>query len=600
MATPRFGLETEMHSFTLTFKRSDSEEVIFWKAPPNLGPNNTPKLDTTMIGAFPILVPLDDTTYKPAGQPDTNVIWAADWGLRAVGDAFGTETVYRIVPKISPTELQPFTLGKCTVELQTAAQEVTNVDYWVFARRCIQTFRNTMTNFSSATFPLDSDLVVASPKIDRWFPLDDFVAAYNATVDAIQAPNGFQRNKFKFRVSDRLQSLAAGTAPGEGGTHWTPLVAIARGFDTITRPADAAHPQPWGYPVPSGAPIMYCDVQLTYDTDLESLWTNMANWQNMWASTWLVQFRDGDINARLDAPNGLERWKNVPTNDIYSTQTYKALWSTARIAATSYVSTLDMTNLPANGTGQPILKALIAYLFVGGAVNYQVGNTSTAKNYFPQLPKTSPASIARALSAMFPLFTPVLQALSTQTNTDRAATVWSQNAAMVRQPAQLAPDGPCQGAVAYADRDGNLLVKPIGSLNPFFRDMWTGTFDIAGTAAAYALPASKNGFSSDPPFRVPWANNTQSSKAAARTPDGNGMGLKILLESRYSSSKLNQGFNAYATDAMFKQSYLSLVNVLSPGTLANATNTVNAYFPGAGPPLAQVFPARAAGGQYVH
>lgn len=595
---PRFGLETEMHGFMLSFMRTDAGEMIFWKQPPVLDANTTVKMDTTMVGASPILVPLDDSTYKPHGQPDSNVMWISDWGFRAVGDAFGGITVKRLIPRISLNELQDVGIGKCTIELQTAAQEVTNVDYWVFARRCLQAFRNTMTNFSCSTFEMDSDLLMISAKADRWIPLAEFVAAYNSAVDAIQAPDGFARDKFKFRISDRLQDLAAGTATGEIGPRWTPIVAIERGFDIVVKPPTPAYNQPWGHPVPANSPVLYCDVQLTYDMDLRSLFTDMADWQAMWASTWVYQFSDGVVDVKLDSTNGLQRWKKVPTTDIYSTQLCKSLWTTAALAADFHVNSIDLTHLPAGGTGRPLLKALVTYLFVAGASTYPEGNTSTAKNSFPQLPKTSPASIARALSVMFPNFAPQLQSLSTLNEVERAVLAWSQIADMVLQPPQLASDGPCQGAMrTYANREGGPLVKPIGNMNAYFRNMWTGTFNLTGIAAAY--PAN-NGFSSLAPFHIPWAKDTQSSRPAARTPGVDGMDLKILIESRYSSCKLNQGFNAYATDAMFKQSYLSLVRFLAPAALANATNAVNAYLPGAGPALAQVFPPRALGGQYVH
>jgi hypothetical protein len=79
------------------------------------------------------------------------------------------------------------------------------------------------------------------------------------------------------------------------------------------------------------------------------------------------------------------------------------------------------------------------------------------------------------------------------------------------------------------------------------------------------------------------------------------MNLHMPFESRLSSSKLNQGFNAYATDSMFKKSYLSLVTLLAPGSVGQTTTDLDAYFPGAiNTFLAQILPARAGGGQYSH
>lgn len=79
------------------------------------------------------------------------------------------------------------------------------------------------------------------------------------------------------------------------------------------------------------------------------------------------------------------------------------------------------------------------------------------------------------------------------------------------------------------------------------------------------------------------------------------MNLHMLFESRLSSSKLNQGFNAYATDAMFKKSYLLLVRLSAPASVGQITSDLDAYFPGAiNRAMNQVFPARAVGGQYSH
>lgn len=80
-----------------------------------------------------------------------------------------------------------------------------------------------------------------------------------------------------------------------------------------------------------------------------------------------------------------------------------------------------MSSLPP--AGQQILTSLIAYLFVAGAVNFQASGTSTGKNYFPQLPKTSPAFIARTIAVMWPAATAMLQSLNLAG--DRAMQTWA-------------------------------------------------------------------------------------------------------------------------------------------------------------------------------
>lgn len=76
-----------------------------------------------------------------------------------------------------------------------------------------------MALFGTSAIRTDDDIVVRYVRLDRWFPLTEFIATYNSAVDVIQAPARILRNKFKFRISDRVQSLANGTCSGEVGCH---------------------------------------------------------------------------------------------------------------------------------------------------------------------------------------------------------------------------------------------------------------------------------------------------------------------------------------------------------------------------------------------
>jgi hypothetical protein len=173
---------------------------------------------------------------------------------------------------------------------------------------------------------------------------------------------------------------------------------------------------------------------------------DLDGWRDTWGSTWLFEFGTPDDQIRkLDPPNGLERWRNPVQDDAYRTQTYKAIWTTAKLAAMDLVAHLDMSSLPP--VGQQILTSLIVYLFVTGAVNFQAGGTSTRKNYLPQLPKTSPASIARTIAAMWLASTAMLQSLNLAG--DRAVQTWANFAPRVRQSPQLPAGGPCEGAASY-------------------------------------------------------------------------------------------------------------------------------------------------------
>lgn len=292
--------------------------------------------------------------------------------------------------------------------------------------------------------------------------------------------------------------------------------------------------------------------------------------------------------------------------DVYAIQTFRALWGVAIQAAGAFVQRLQTDEWPSDdAVFHSTLAALVAYVFVAGSIKYRAGLTSTAKNAFPQLPKTAPASVARELAQLFPHCTAILQDLSGNFETQQAQNHWIGYLESMTLPS----GGPCEGAPTYDDKSGAILLTPLGTLNDAFTDMWKGTFDLKGTAADYANAKTQKGFCSDRPFFVFWASDAQSSKGAVTTKINTKSkegkvttttGVKILMESRYSSSILNQGFNAYATDSMFKQSYLSLVKFMAPETLPNVETAVAAYFPGAGPRLQQVFPQKQGGGLLVH
>lgn len=272
-----------MHGLLLTFKRTDTADVVFWPAHPKNSQGQDIRLGSTMVGAYPILVPYDGSTYRlpGAGKTDADVDWTSFWGFRAVADSFLTLQFGR---QPVPDQYILDNIAGCALELQTPAQDVSDADYWVFVRRCLQAFRNTMTLFSCAAYAGRQDLMVLSSSNDRWFPLGDFLDMYNASVDAVQAPAGrpgWPRDKFKLRVSDHLTKLAGGTSETDG--KWVPFFSIKRNFSILVRPPNTTlnHPQSWAHPSEPNMAGLFSDVQLTYDLNLSTLLTNMEAWQNL-------------------------------------------------------------------------------------------------------------------------------------------------------------------------------------------------------------------------------------------------------------------------------------------------------------------------------
>jgi hypothetical protein len=240
---------------------------------------------------------------------------------------------------------------------------------------------------------------------------------------------------------------------------------------------------------------------------------------------------------------------------------------------------------PANvGTATPLVLALITYVLVANSITITAVGNATSKNSFPQLPKTSPASIARAIEGIAPnaaaffrrLAVPggddVLQAQDSSVNFLR------NRAQLVLAPGNLPQTAPLPDAVRFSDNDEGILAPPV-SAN--FMDTWYGAFNNANALVPGSPPTNplgnKMGYVATPPFYCMWANEVNSSLPATVFL---GNEIKMLFESRYMRIKLNIGFNPYIDDFMFNRSYLSLIRLLADPAQVNAAQAaINIAFP---------------------
>jgi hypothetical protein len=89
---------------------------------------------------------------------------------------------------------------------------------------------------------------------------------------------------------------------------------------------------------------------------------------------------------------------------------------------------------------------------------------------------------------------------------------------------------------------------------------------------ATLLPANYNavaagnthGFTPAPPYLVYWAAGAHSTRPCARDINGE---LYALFESRFSTNRLNLGFNPDVRDEAFALAYAGLAGFLVPGAL---------------------------------
>jgi hypothetical protein len=344
---------------------------------------------------------------------------------------------------------------------------------------------------------------------------------------------GFVPDRFKLIKSPRLVALEGGTHPSYNGQNWDAYVSFHPGF-------------------------FYCSVQVNYQIGLRALYDRMPSWTAAWSSMWATRTSGGPLDPDVGDI------RSVGLFDMYKSQTYAAMWRMAKAKVEEHFEGNA-------GVGHDLLKALITYLLVCCSINVP-NDVDFIKNNFPQLPKTSPASIARAIEALDPNMVPVSQALARPDNPDvnflqeLSLNTLRDLTKMVGNPGYLpttAPyvippnagplPGPQTGYAKFSSFDGNLVSGPAP---PNFKNTFYGTFD-----SNHVLDnANKHGFLAGAPFYCAWASGVNSSIPAIQVPQLND--VIMTLESRYDRSLLNIGFDPYIQDFLFNRSYLSLVRIM--------------------------------------
>ena len=505
----RFGLEMEFHGIVLTFKKRTTNNTIeFWPYSPNV------PVEQTMIGSNAILVPENDTNFFLV---DGNTHWESDWGFRAVGDKFGPGSMSGIEQQI----------GTCILELATAANVVSDYSYWMFVRQSSKVFASTMEHFRTKRLNAfeEKDGNV------QWYPIADFLTEYNRRVDNLAAASEIDKTKFKLKSSPGIKALGEGTFAGKLNEHWDAYISTnAQSTIKLER---------------------FCDIQLNYQVDLEWLDVGTDNWIGLWNSMWANKVSIGA--PELDPNIGVSQITS--STEVYRTQIFAALWRAAKADAEKRI---QGKNVPRNA--ESAVTALVTYVLATGAISVEEAGGSTPKNSFPQLPKTSPASIARQIALAYPDVADPLRQLARNENILSGVTEEDmaslRNLENLTKPPGNLPDSTPQKelVVTYPLYKDNMLG---GELSKHFKQMWAAALN-----PDHALDyGNKSGYTSAAPFYCAWAEGVKTAYPATQDENNN---IKMLFESRYGTCKLNIGFNPYVRDFMFRRSYLSLVRMLAP------------------------------------
>ncbi|KAK0625880.1 hypothetical protein B0T14DRAFT_577070 [Immersiella caudata] len=603
MASPlRFGLEIELHGIRLTFrKHGDGND---WWAPA-VGAQSQ---EQTMIGLESILVPPD-----PAGFLDVtgNIQWQSDWGFRGVGDAHASMEL-RIAGHPAKTA------GFCILELGTAAAPVDDHAYWISSRKAAKAFVAAMDHLKLQTPAVDSHALrdEGEHKGFWWFPLQTLVEEYNRRVHGeLHLEPRFER--FQLTKSPSILQFENGVHP--------------RGLDPVTNT-----PVRWdAYVSFWGGDKRWADVQVNYQLNVRTLSSNLDDWIASWSSIWAesvsLRLREaiGFRAVRLDSPIGDVR--PAPTIEMYRSQTYAAMWRRAREQVDAHFI------IPSSaGTMTALIKGLLTYLLVASSITIAANGNSTQKNSFPQLPKTSPVSIAREIVRLRPALAPFFAQLAqlpvippavppppapgppvvitppgapaALLPVERArliaidrlrhrASLTGPIGKLPTTPPLIAEERnqpPVFPLAPFSDNDGGLLAAlgPPDPLPSYFNALWGitfGTLPALNDTNRYGFLADMNTAPADggPVWQCAWAAEVNSSMPASAYPTPVALGMpagglneiKMLFESRYGRCKLNVGFNPYHSDWLFNRSYKTIVSLLAGAAgLVAVTPAVDAAF----------------------
>lgn len=411
---------------------------------------------------------------------------------------------------------------------------------WNAARRALKTFHQVILKFKENPVLLQEVEYIKCTDGTCWVPIQSFLDVYNNHIDKLAAEPKFEASKFKLVKSRALVDHEEGVSkhkPAQGG-QWDAFVSFHG----------------------SG----HCDVQVNYQLGIRNLFDNVEAWIKAWSSVWMVSLTDDYRN--LDGDIGEQR--NTPLFEVYATQIYAAMWRLAK----AKVSEIFTENLP----GTELVKALCAYLLVCGSVDLpQLSGVATVKNVFPQLPKTSPASVAGAIELLYPEIAKGFDDLANPKHVYTREFIALSGPTCMRNMSALLEKGglpncspipknkerkflmPGESSYSEPGQEHSIIGSGDGQSQQDLENLWAGTFGrnvlTAGNRAGYVV---------DAPFFCGWANRVKTSKAAVVFKKDSVEDVYMLFESRFSHCVLNMGFNPTVKDFMFSRSYLALVELL--------------------------------------
>ncbi|OQO04341.1 hypothetical protein B0A48_10952 [Cryoendolithus antarcticus] len=531
---PRLGLEVEFHALKVIWRRHDDATFFPETAAGRADiPVRSFNVAQNRSVDAPIMVPVDQRGY---GTED-NVTWEGRFGMHCVPDALGRTNVYLPDGTLLPA------VNCCILEKQanTSAQPIADYGFWIQLHLCTRAFR-------AATLRFVDTSPERSPTMLR--PLADFVVEYNAKVDEVRLPPGVVNtlDLFKLKLSDKVTSLADGSDPRFKPVRWDPLFIIARNEDQ-----DLCH--------------------VNYQVDLGWLGSNVDSYTRLWWHTWAYRFDSGQ--PRLDPP--VNTISKVGVSEVYRSMQYAALWQVARKYAAQLVTEEKDAALSAAAESQII--GLTTYLLAVGSLRPTTSMGMTPKNTYPQLPKTSPAALARAIDAqdasgaagrtLMDLSTAVVAARAEQlmqVHVRNMFNLTTQGSLRITRPQLAWP-----GQEAYPHATGR---KNIFSNGPpaNFAALWRRALNVNDNTG-YDL-AHSFGFCEGAPFYVSWSSDVRTA-----VPPTSGVPAsppRLAFESRYASSTLNVGFSPSSATYMLVKSYLPLVMALAPEQWDAASAAVSA------------------------
>jgi hypothetical protein len=191
----------------------------------------------------------------------------------------------------------------------------------------------------------------------------------------------FQAGKFQLKKSEALLDLERDEDRhiGQG---------IERGYwESYITVTEESAAKPLG---------VLCDVQVNYQMSLSAIDSDNIDLVELWESIWVTQMNPdllGPDTFSLEFPPSKELHP-AGRDSIYRNQTYAAMWRLAK-----HLSKMLFQHVEKFSDVAPLTQSLIAYLIVVGAITIPSGQT---KNAMLQLPKTSPASIAKLIVEMNP------------------------------------------------------------------------------------------------------------------------------------------------------------------------------------------------------